>query len=116
LNDDGRVSLPDMVYVGSIRRYLLLTWRLHKNFSPRDGTELMIYDAPHPWGPFTLVHQEASWESVEMTPYCPRLPLKWLQTEDHALVGWIQFSGNWRKNSRDYRSHVREFKMQIARP
>lgn len=116
LNDDGRMSLPDMVYVGSIRRYLLLTWRLYKNFSPRDGTELMIYDAPHPWGPFTLVHQDAFWESVDMTPYCPRLPLKWLQTKEHELVGWIQFSGNWRKNSRHYRSHVREFKMQIAAP
>ena len=116
LNDDGRVSLPDMVYVSSIRRYLLLTWWLYRNFSPYDGTELMIYDAPHPWGPFTLVHQEAIWESADMSPYCPRLPLKWLQTSEHELVGWIQFSGSWRKNSPHYRSHIREFRMQIRTP
>ena len=116
LNDDGRISLPDMVYVASIRRYILLTWRLYKNFSPRDGTELIIYDAPHPWGPFTLVHQEANWESEDMSPYCPRLPLKWLQAKGRELVGWIQFSGSWIQNSPHYRSHVREFKMQIAAP
>ena len=27
LNDDGRISLPDMVYVAPIKRYLFLTWR-----------------------------------------------------------------------------------------
>jgi hypothetical protein len=113
LTDDRRISLPDMVYIASIKRYVLMTWRLYKDFSPDDGTELMIYDAPHPWGPFTLVHHEAIWESRDMNPYCPRLPLKWLQANDNELVGWIQFSGSWRKNSLHYRSHVRKFKMEI---
>lgn len=112
--DDGHISLPDMVYVASIKRYVLLTWSLKKPFSPFDGTELSIYDAPHPWGPFTLVHREGVWESVDMNPYCPRLPLKWLQEKDHELVGWIQFSGSWRPNSPHYRSHVREFRMKIS--
>jgi hypothetical protein len=116
LNDDGRISLPDMVYVAPIKRYLFLTWRFYRNFSPLDGTELMLYDAPHPWGPFTLVHREALWESLDMSPYCPRLPLNWLQAVDHELMGWIQFSGSWRKNSPHYRSHVRKFKMQINAP
>lgn len=114
--DDGHISLPDMVYISAIKRYVLLTWSLKKPFSPLDGTELTIYDAPHPWGPFTLVHHEDIWESVDMNPYCPRLPLKWLQVKDHELVGWIQFSGSWRKDSPHYRSHVREFKMQIKMP
>src|ERR1035437_4270517 len=51
LTDDRRISLPDMIYIASIKRYVLLTWRLYKDFSPDDGTELIIYDAPHPWGP-----------------------------------------------------------------
>lgn len=113
--DDRRISLPDMVYVASIHRYLLLTWRLHKDFSPDDGTELMIYDAPHPWGPFTLVHHETIWESVEVNPYCPRLPLKWLTLKGNVLTGWIQFSGSWRKDSLEYRSHVRQFTMKVKR-
>jgi len=114
LTDDRRISLPEMVYIAPIRRYLLLTWRLYKDFSNSDGTELMIYDAPHPWGPFTLVHQEAMWEGKEMNPYCPRLPLKWLKVNGDEIDGWLQFSGSWRKTSTEYRSHVREFKMKIA--
>ena len=113
LTDERRISLPDMVYIASIKRYLLLTWRLYKDFSPDDGTELMIYDAPHPWGPFTLVHHEAVWESRDMNPYCPRLPLKWLTVRGGELVGWIQFSGSWRPNSLNYRSHVRQFRMKV---
>ncbi len=113
--DDRRISLPDMVYIAAIKRYVLLTWRLYKDYSPDDGTELMIYDAPHPWGPFTLVYHEAIWESVDMNPYCPRLPLKWLHTTADGLVGWIQFSGSYRRNSMEYRSHVREFKMSVRK-
>jgi hypothetical protein len=113
--DDRRISLPDMVYIASIKRYVLLTWRLYKDFSPDDGTELMIYDAPHPWGPFTLVHHEAIWESVDMNPYCPRIPLKWIQTSADGVTGWLQFSGSWRKNSGHYRSHVRQFRMRVRK-
>ncbi len=116
LSDDRSISLPDMVYVAAIKRYILLTWRLEKDFSSDDGSELMIYDAPHAWGPFTLVHREAIWESVEMNAYCPRLPLKWLQVKDNEMVGWIQFSGSWRRNSPYYRSHVRQFRVKIKSP
>ncbi|SPE31215.1 exported hypothetical protein [Candidatus Sulfotelmatomonas gaucii] len=115
LTDDRRISLPEMIYIGTIKRYLLLTWRLYKDFSNSDGTELMIYAAPHPWGPFTLVHEEAMWESKDMNPYCPRIPLKWLKVNGDEIDGWMQFSGSWRKTSTEYRSHVREFRMKIAR-
>lgn len=110
-SDNGHISLPDEVYIAGIKRYILLTWSLKLPFSPYDGTELDIYDAPHPWGPFTLVHHEDLWESMEMTPYCPRLPLKWLQVKPHELDGWIQFSGSWR--TKHYRSHVRQFRMKL---
>ncbi len=114
-SDDRRISLPEMVYIAPIRRYLLLTWRLYKDFSPDDGTELMIYDAPRPWGPFTLVDHEAKWESADMNPYCPRLPLKWLQISADGMTGWLQFSGSWRENSGHYRSHIRKFTMRVRR-
>ena len=114
LTDDRRIGLPEMVYIAPIKRYLLLTWRLYKDFSNSDGTEMMIYDAPHPWGPFSLVHHEAMWESKDMNPYCPRIPLKWLKVNGDEIDGWMQFSGSWRKTSTEYRSHVREFRMKIA--
>lgn len=114
--DDGKIGLPDMVYIAPIKRYIFLTWSLKERGSPVDGSGLAIYDAPHPWGPFTLVHQEDTWESVDMNPYCPRLPLKWLQVKDREIVGWMQFSGSWRQNTPHYRSHVREFRMKISGP
>ncbi len=50
-----------------------------------------------------------------MNPYCPRLPLKWLQVRNGEMTGWIQFSGSWRQNSPHYKSHVRQFKMLLRK-
>ena len=106
------ISLPDMVYLAGIRRYLFLTWRLHKDFSPDDGTDLLILESPEPWGPFSLVHFEEYWEGQRFNPYCPRLPLKWM--ESNGLTGWLQFSGNWGPAGQKalyYRSNVRRFRL-----
>jgi len=112
LSRDRQISLPEMVYLRSIQRYLLLTWRLKQDFSPEHGSELFVYEAKEPWGPFLLVHHEEQWEDVQTTPYCPRLPLKWLDQSGPEISGWLQFSGSWRQDSLHYRSHVRRFKLQ----
>jgi hypothetical protein len=109
------LGLPDMVYLAGIRRYLLLTWRLHKDFSPDDGTDLLVFESPEPWGPFSLAHCEEYWEGQAFTPYCPRLPLKWL-AED-GLTGWLQFSGSWGKYGQAqnyYRSSIRQFRLKLC--
>ena len=116
LSDDRHISLSDMVYLAPINRYLLLTFEFHKDLSYDDGTKLYIYDAPEPWGPFTLVHSEDQWESKEVNPYCPRLPLKWIQKTPDGVTGWLQFSGSWRPNSMQYRSHIRPFEIRVGRP
>jgi hypothetical protein len=103
-----------MVYLAGIRRYLLLTWRLHKDFSPEDGTDLVILESPEPWGPFRLVHFEEYWEGKAFNPYCPRLPLKWMQPD--GVSGWIQFSGSWGpvgQKAGYYRSNVRPFRLKM---
>jgi hypothetical protein len=108
------LGLPEMVYLASIRRYLLLTWHLHSDFSPDDGTDLIILEAPEPWGPFSLVHFEENWESKAFTPYCPRLPLKWM--EANGTTGWLQFSGSWGAFGQKelyYRSNVRPFHLKM---
>jgi len=61
------IGLPEMVYLAKIKRYLFLTWRLHGDFDPEEGTDLLILEAPEPWGPFSLVHFEEYWEGKEMT-------------------------------------------------
>jgi len=108
------IGLPEMVYLHGIKRYLFLTWHLRGDFDPEAGTDLLILEAPEPWGPFSLVHFEEEWEGKAFTPYCPRIPLKWM-AKDH-LSGYIQFSGSWGKNGQEkgyYRSNVRPFKLEI---
>jgi hypothetical protein len=109
------LGLPEMVHLPAIDRYLLLTWRLHQDFSGDDGTDLLILDAPEPWGPFSLVHYEEYWEGREFNPYCPRLPLKWLEAD--GMTGWLQFSGSWTKRGQAagyYRSSIRRFRLTLA--
>jgi hypothetical protein len=114
LAEDRFLSIPEMVYLAPIRRYLLLTWRLVKDFST-DGSELIVFDAPEPWGPFSLAHHEPVWEAAEVNPYCPRIPLKWM--EEDGVTGWIQFSGSWQGGGSGpyYRSHVRRFRLAMRK-
>ncbi len=110
-SDDRWIGLPEMVYLAGIGRYLFLTWHLNEDFSPTAGSRLVIYEAPRPWGPFALVHYEECWETQEKNPYCPRLPLKWM--EHDGLTGWLQFSGSWGGTFEHYRSHVRKFRLTV---
>jgi len=108
------VGMPEMVYLAGIKRYLLLTWRLHKDFSGVDGTDLYVFEAPEPWGPFSLVHFEEYWEGKAFTPYTPRIPLKWMETD--GITGWMQFSGSWAPTGQEagyYRSNVRKFRLEM---
>jgi hypothetical protein len=65
-------------------------------------------------GPFSLVHFEEYWQSKEFTPYCPRLPLKWMEPD--GRIGWLQFSGSWGKRAQAagyYCSNVRSFRLKM---
>jgi len=108
------IGLPEMVYLSEIGRYLFLTWHLKEDFGCDGGTDLLILESPEPWGPFSLVHHEEYWEGQEFTPYCPRVPLKWMDG-DHKS-GWMQFSGSWGPVAQEkgyYRSNLRKFKLDI---
>ena len=109
------IGLPEMVYLAGIKRYLFLTWRLHEDFSWCDGTDLLVLESPEPWGPFSLVHFEEYWEGKEFNPYCPRIPLKWM--ENDGVTGYMQFSGSWGEEENHvkgyYRSNLRKFKLEI---
>jgi hypothetical protein len=105
------IGLPEMVYLPHLKRYLLLTWRLHEDFCSDKGSDLFIFASPNVWGPFRLAHCDTDWESSEVNPYCPRLPLKWF--DPGANQGWLLFSGSWRFKSPYYRSHVRPFRLNL---
>ena len=109
------LGCPDMVYLPKLKRYLLLSWRLREDFSPTSGTDLIILEAPNPWGPFSFVHFEEYWEGKSFNPYCPRIPTKWL-SEDN-LTGHALFSGSWDWNSNNidhtYRANFRPFRLVL---
>lgn len=111
LTDPGYLGYVDMTYIRAINRYLVLSWHHKVKCNPDTGSELIVYDSPEPWGPFTLVHHEDPWESAELNPYNPRLPLKWF--DQTKLEGWMLFSGSWRLGGKTphYRSHVKHFRL-----
>ncbi len=111
LTDPGYLGYVDMVYIRAVRRYLVFSWHHKVKCNPDTGSELIIYDSPEPWGPFTLVHHEDLWESAELNPYNPRLPLKWF--DPSRLEGWMLFSGSWRSGGKTpyYRTHVKQFRL-----
>ena len=117
LQDKGFMGYPECVYIASSKRYLLLTWRLKielpDKYSPDGGSELAVYEAPQPWGPYSVV-AKMDWETPEVTPYGPRLPLKWFNGD--TLEGYLMFSGSWRNGGQTefYRPQVRQFKLLRA--
>lgn len=111
----GFLGTVDMVYIAKLKRYLLFTWHHKVKSDPDHGSELLVLDAPKPWGPFTTVYHEDQWETREMNPYNPRLPLKWFDQE--TLTGRLLFSGSWRNGGQTpfYRAHVRKFRLLRVR-
>lgn len=114
LTHPGYLGCVDMVYLQKPARYLLLSWHHKVKSNPDAGSELILYDSPEPWGPFTLVHHEDLWETTHLNPYNPRLPLKWFDQE--KLEGWMLFSGSWRSAGMTptYRMHVKRFRLLTA--
>jgi len=111
LTIDGHISLPEMVYLPALGRYLLLTWGLHKDFDVSGGSELTVLEAEQPWGPFRLVVYEEIWDQKEVCPYCPRIPIKWFDPQ--TLSGWLLHSGNWHSPEPYYKPHIRPFRLEI---
>lgn len=107
----GHISLPEMVYIASLKKYILLTWALHTDFRTPTGSELTILEADKPWGPFSLVHYDWTWYKREACPYTPRIPLNWFDGE--TLEGYILHSGNWETQVPYYLPQVRKFKFTV---
>ena len=111
LEIDGHFSIPEMVYVNSLKKYILLTWALHTDFRSPTGSELTVLESDMPWGPFSLVYYEWMWYKRAACPYNPRLPLKWLDQE--LLEGYILHSGNWETQTPYYLPQIRKFRFTV---
>jgi hypothetical protein len=57
LSNPGELGTPDVVYIPALNRYVLLTFYYPTGAGTGGNTldcEWLIYEAPHPWGPWTL--------------------------------------------------------------
>ena len=108
LDIEGHISLPEMVYIAAVKKYILLTWGLHSDFNQYSGSELTILEADNPWGPFKLLHYEWMWIHRANCPYTPRIPLKWYNAEENT--GYILHSGRWGSDEY-YRPQARKFRL-----
>jgi hypothetical protein len=109
----GSIGSPEMIFIPELKRYLLFTWKLNNDFNALTGTQLLVYESEKPWGSFRFVHRERQWEEERFTPYCPRVPLKWLEISGDTLSGWMMFSGSWTQNHIYYHPNFRKFKLKV---
>lgn len=90
----GHITYPRMVYDPGLHRYLL-TFTYSYGSSPpavwRDGSELVILDAPNPWGPFTFVARQQYFGPSN--GYDPEFPVKWMSANGQDL--WLIWAANF---------------------
>lgn len=62
-------------------------WHTHPDLD-HHRTQLTIFEADQPWGPFRIFHRDDSWESPDGSGggYCPIMPAKWLGNNTAWIV------------------------------
>ena len=107
-------SMTGMHYVPAIKRFLLPEWA----YVDLDGKEpwkqtfFHLYEAPNPWGPWSLIHVE---ENFGNAWYNPSLPSKWF--EEGGLKMWMvcggDFASKHTSNRADYSFCTRKFELLL---
>jgi len=79
----GHCMRTDVVYSPGIKRYLMT---VGYDFTGGWG----IYDAPEPWGPWTIAFHTSRWDRGNIHSY--RIPSKWIDPDGTSMV--LVFSGS----------------------
>jgi hypothetical protein len=90
----GHITYPQMAYDSPLRRYLLTFSYSYAKTTPemwRNGSELVILEAPHPWGPFSFVAHEP--EFGPSNGYAAGFPISWISGNGRDL--WMKWTANW---------------------
>jgi hypothetical protein len=94
LSWSGHITYPRMSYDPGLHRYLLTFTYSYAGTPPgvwRNGAELVILDAPHPWGPFTFVARQPYFGPSN--GYDPEFPVKWVSSNGQDL--WLIWAANF---------------------
>ena len=90
----GHITYPRMSYDPGLRRYLLTFTYSYAGSPPgiwRNGSELVILDAPDAWGPFTFVARQPYFGPSN--GYDPEFPVKWISRNGEDL--WLIWAANF---------------------
>jgi hypothetical protein len=90
----GHITYPQMAYDSPLHRYLLTFSYSYAKTTPemwRNGSELVILEAPHPWGPFSFVAHEP--EFGPSNGYAAGFPIGWISGDGRNL--WMKWTANW---------------------
>jgi hypothetical protein len=90
----GHFTYPQMSYDAPLHGYLLTFTYSYAKSVPgiwMNGSQLVILEAAHPWGPFSFVAGEA--EFGPSNGYDPGFPVKWISPDGRDL--WLKWAANF---------------------
>lgn len=90
----SHITYPQMAYDSPIHRYLLALTYSYYSTPPqvwRNGSELVILEAPHPWGPFSFMAHESFFGPSN--GYAAGFPIAWISRSGRDL--WLKFAANF---------------------
>ncbi len=88
------ITYPRMSYDAPLHRYLLTFTYSYAAKPPaiwKDGSALVVLDAPHPWGPFSFVARNDFFGPSN--GYDPEFPVKWISS--NGLDLWLIWAANF---------------------
>jgi hypothetical protein len=91
---NSHLTYPQISYDAPLRRYLLTFTYSYSLVPPAiwtGGAELVILEAPHPWGPFSFV--ASSHEFGPSNGYDPGFPPQWISVNGRDL--WLKWAANF---------------------
>jgi hypothetical protein len=90
----GHITYPRMSFDPGVRRYLLTFTYSYGSTPPaiwKSGSELVILEGRHPWGPFSFVARGSYFGPSN--GYDPAIPVKWIS--NHGRDVWLIWSANF---------------------
>ena len=90
----SHITYPQMAYDAPLHQYLLtFTWAYSAQPPAiwRNGSELVLLSAPHPWGPFSFVAREP-WFGPS-NGYSAGFPISWISRDGRNL--WMKWAANF---------------------
>jgi hypothetical protein len=90
----SHITYPQMAYDAPLHRYLLTFTYSYASRPPgvwRNGSELVLLEGPHPWGPFSFVAREADFGPSN--GYDAGFPVGWISRNGRDL--WLKWAANF---------------------